>query len=662
MRSNKWPLLRRFYCLVFFLLHFHLHLSAQDSLNMIFGQVTAADFNQTLPESAAGSGAVILADIGRTYFETSKNAYFDQETVYKRFLRVKILKTSGYKIGQYEIGLNDSRHKMVESLVEMKGATFNLLNNGVVEKTTLDANTVFEERFTGNYIIKKITMPALQVGSIYDFTYTIRSIFSNVRSWDFQSVVPLGLWSEYEVVFLPNMGYEMKIQGDQQFDIKTRETGKDKSIRYRWVKKNVAPLTSEDNVSSLKNYADKISFQFGSYNLKNDKDYREAWSKISDDFIRANDLNESLELDNPWLDMETENIIGHDTNKERAARLIYQFILNHFTCTNRNAYSARHTLKDIYKNRTGNEAEINLLLIAFLRHVKVLAYPAVLSTRENGLANLEKPLMQDFNYLICIVYESGREITLDASWPNLPFGRLVPECYNGGARILNANNPGLMILSPDSLDETKLTKVFIANGEQSEFSGNISTSFGLDQSYRIREEIRKKSTDEFFKKNIKFDETGIRHSNEGFDSLDNYETPLLMHNDIDLSSLLISDVIYLTPVFGQSFITNPFVANERLYPVEFPYRKDYIYVLSMDIPRGFRVDELPKSARIKLNENQGLFEYIIQQNPDNIQMQVRLKLNRTYFPVEDYASLREFFADVVKKESEQIVFKKITKD
>jgi len=79
----------------------------------------------------------------------------------------------------------------------------------------------------------------------------------------------------------------------------------------------------------------------------------------------------------------------------------------------------------------------------------------------------------------------------------------------------------------------------------------------------------------------------------------------------------------------------------------------------MEVPEGFQVDELPKSARIRLNENDGFFEYLIQQTPQNIQMRVKLKLNKAEFSPDDYSNLRDFFAFVVNKANEQIVFRKV---
>jgi hypothetical protein len=59
------------------------------------------------------------------------------------------------------------------------------------------------------------------------------------------------------------------------------------------------------------------------------------------------------------------------------------------------------------------------------------------------------------------------------------------------------------------------------------------------------------------------------------------------------------------------------------------------------------------------NGNDGIFEYLIQKSGDNIQIRVRLKLNKAFFPTEEYSTLRDFFGYVVKKENEQFVFKKI---
>ena len=78
----------------------------------------------------------------------------------------------------------------------------------------------------------------------------------------------------------------------------------------------------------------------------------------------------------------------------------------------------------------------------------------------------------------------------------------------------------------------------------------------------------------------------------------------------------------------------------------------------MEIPVGFVVDEMPKSAKVDLNEGEGFFEYLISKSDNTIILRSRIKLNKATFLPEDYETLRSFFDYIVKKHAEQIVFKK----
>jgi hypothetical protein len=90
-----------------------------------------------------------------------------------------------------------------------------------------------------------------------------------------------------------------------------------------------------------------------------------------------------------------------------------------------------------------------------------------------------------------------------------------------------------------------------------------------------------------------------------------------------------------------------------------PYTADETFVLSMEIPKGYVVDELPKQVVVKLNENgDAAFEYRIAQQDNRISLRSRLLLNKSTFQPEEYESLREFFNLIVNKHNEQIVFKK----
>jgi len=115
----------------------------------------------------------------------------------------------------------------------------------------------------------------------------------------------------------------------------------------------------------------------------------------------------------------------------------------------------------------------------------------------------------------------------------------------------------------------------------------------------------------------------------------------------------------MNPMFGEGYKENPFKSAERSYPVEMPFDIDETYNLQLEVPAGYVIDELPKQIMVKLNnEGDGIFEYRISESQGTISLRSGIKFKRSYFTPDEYESLREFFNLIVKKQSEQIVFKK----
>ena len=81
-------------------------------------------------------------------------------------------------------------------------------------------------------------------------------------------------------------------------------------------------------------------------------------------------------------------------------------------------------------------------------------------------------------------------------------------------------------------------------------------------------------------------------------------------------------------------------------------------MLNLEIPAGYMVDEMPTSAKVKLGEADGFFEYLIDQYNGTIRLRSRIKLNRATFAPQEYNTLRAFFSYVVKKHAESIVLKR----
>jgi hypothetical protein len=315
---------------------------------------------------------------------------------------------------------------------------------------------------------------------------------------------------------------------------------------------------------------------------------------------------------------------------------------SHFTCTDHYDKYVRTSLRDVVKKNSGTVGDLNLLLIAMLRKKGFTADPVLLSTREYGHNIIRYPVLNKLNYVIARLKIEGKVYYLDAAHTELGFGQLAGNCYNGHARIISNKDSASIYFEADSLLEKKSTIVFVSNGEKG-MEGSYQSVLGLQESYNTREKISETGVKEYFKR---------------IDSLKKPEDPIGIRYEFTMKQGLDAPILYFNPLLADAWRENPFKAAERKYPVEMYYAMDDLYVFNMEIPPGYVVDEIPKSAKVAFNGDQGSFEYLIAKQGAMIQMRCHLKLNRAYFPAEDYASLRDFFGFIVKKENEQIVLKK----
>lgn len=648
---------------------------AQEKSKIKFGKVTAEDFKQNVYSLDTSATAVVIADIGSTEMIGNMKGGFSLE--FKNYRRAHILNKNGYDIANVEIPLYTDGNAE-EEIKSLKAVTYNLENGKVVETKLETKSAVFKDKIDNHRTIRKFTFPNIKEGSIIEYEYKIESDFTfNLQPWDFQGEYPC-LWSEYNVSMPEFYYYVTLMQGYQPFYIQDRKDRRetftvtdnntagasDRSnftagiTDFRWVMKGVPAMKEESYTSTINNHLSRIQFQLAEYRYPfTPKNVMGTWQQACTDLLKHEDFGYSLNRDNGWLnDVMDYAIRGAKTDVDKA-RNIFTYVRDNMTCTNYNRIFLENSLKTVLKARNGNEAEINLLLTAMLLKADLKAEPVMLSTRSHGYTYALYPLMDRFNYVITRVVIDGKDYYLDASKPRMGFGKLSYESYNGHARIINENATPVDF-NADSLLEGKITSVFIINDDKGNLTGSMQQTPGYYESYSLRNRIKDKGQEQLFNDIKKAFNAEIEIAEPSIDSLDKYDQPLGIRYKFNFKSDN-EDIIYFNPMFGEAWKENPFKAAQRTYPVEMPYTMDETYLLRLDIPEGYVVDELPKQIMVKLNEDDdGFFEYRLSESNGSISLRSRIRIKRSFFMPEEYEYLREFFNLVVKKHSEQIVFKK----
>jgi hypothetical protein len=647
---------------------------SQDKVQVKFGSVKAEDFKKVYSIDSS-AGAVIIADVGNTRIIGNTKGWFSWEFVH--FKRIHILNKSAFDVSNVTIPLY-SNGDDEEELVKLKAYTYNLENGKVVE-TKLDSKKgVFKDKLDRNRVLRKFTFPDVKEGSIIEYEYTVKSDFLfNLQPWTFQGSYPR-LWSEYNVRIPRFISYVTLMQGYLAPHIRESKDGTDYfSISasngasasehykwtdgvtsFRWVMKDVPVLKEESFTSSLDNHISKIEFQLSEY--KDPLTYRNVmgtWPQLTKRLMEAEYFGGDLSKNNGWIGDMIDPIIKSGGSQLEIAYKIYRYVQKNFTCTSRAGLYANENIKNVGKTKKGTVGELNLLLTAMMRYANIQADPVILSTKSNGYTYSLYPLIDRFNYTISQIVIDNRVYYLDASNPQMGFGRLSPECYNGHARVVDPMATAINFTA-DSLLERKITSVLMINNDKGGIMGSMQKTPGYFESYNLRRKIKDAGLPGYMAELQKGFLSEVEIKEPKIDSMDLLDMPVKLEYQFEMPETE-EDIMYFSPMMTEAWKENPFKAAKRYYPVEMPYTIDETYLLRMDVPKGFEVEEMPKQIRMKLNENDdGFFEYLISNSNGVISMRSRLRLSRTYFLPEEYEMLREFFAMVVQKQGEQIVFKK----
>jgi hypothetical protein len=659
-------------CILVFLLLTTRFLLVGQNITMVhpdFGAVTIDNFHPLSFLADSNAGALVLEDIGKTELEGYARGW---RVKYSRYRRILLRNKNGFDIAK--VAINFSPYQNDTGKLATLWAMTDNPENGKVVQTHVEREDMFLETKPEGSSKETFTFPNIKPGSIIEYFYSVYS--GNIYTlfpWNFQGKYPC-LKSEYSVTSPSVFNFAISKQGFLPIDsrrdsiISTLQAGpysvKTPVFTMTWSLRDIPPYAEEPYVNSMDNYISGLRFQLSEMmdiSTRRRENIMKTWESLNQDLYRNSAFGGVMTTSKHWERRELRAIVPDGVGNLEKARAIFAFVRDHFDAEGRDFVAdADLTLKDIYKARRGSVAEINLMLTALLREEGLAADAVILSTKDNGLLNPSYPMMENFNYVIVRVPIDGKDYLLDATDPRIGFGKLPLDCYNGYARIIKTANTtgGPFELSPDSLREFRYTSIMLSDNEAADsVTGRCTTVEEYHRSEEIRELVVKKGEGPFFEEVRKSYPFEVVLSDKRIDSLLNYDQPVTVQYTLTFPTGGV-DHFYFNPMLSKVIKGNPFTAANRQYPINMPYTRNDLYVLQMDIPKGYEVEEMPKPIKVRLNENDGWYQYDFLVDSQSIQLRSRLVLNRASFLPEEYQSLRDFFALIVKKQSELIVFRK----
>ncbi len=116
---------------------------------------------------------------------------------------------------------------------------------------------------------------------------------------------------------------------------------------------------------------------------------------------------------------------------------------------------------------------------------------------------------------------------------------------------------------------------------------------------------------------------------------------------------------FISPALFDKWTENPFKLEQRMYPVDFVTPIEKTQVFRLELPQGYQVEQLPQNIRMTLPENSANFQMQSVVNENTVQVVFKFNINKPLFLQNEYLDLKAFFDQVVKKQSEMLIIKKV---
>lgn len=645
--------------------------------NFELGKVSVAELQEKAHPTDSSAAAAILFSKGRVWFDNSNTGGFVMATVVKA--KIKIYKKEGYewatKQVQYYTGHN-SREKVDFTNV----ATYNLVD-GKIEKTKIKSDGEFDEKINEYWAVKKITLPNVKEGSVIEFQYTIISPnITEMRDWTFQASIPVNFSEfktdipEYFIYNAAQRGYIFPKVTNAKESRTMTVTGRDESAvrggvpqssqlsflenRTTYTATAMPALRNEAYVNNISNYTSGITHELAlvKYPQEPQRSFATDWNAVVKKIYENDDFGGELNKTG-YFEEDLKKLTSGLTDKTEITTAIFNYVKSAVLWNGKFGYNSNNGVRAAYKSKTGNVAEINLMLTAMLRAAGVTANPVLVSTRANGIVLF--PNRTAFNYIIAAVETPAGPLLLDATEKYAAPDVLPVRDINWFGRLIRPDGSSTEIdLVPKTVSK-KTTNIIMTPAPDGTITGKIRTQFTDQDAFAYRQNFADAKEDSY-----------VEHFQNLHTNVDISEYKRENHTDIskpvvesfsftDKGSVeIIGDRMYISPMLFFAENTNPFRTETREYPIDFSYPQQRKYAISIDVPAGYVVESLPAPVSLATEGNQTAFRYVIAATGNKIQVSVVSDINAAVISAEYYAALKDYFQQMVNKQSEKIILKK----
>ncbi|MGA1986899.1 MAG: DUF3857 domain-containing protein [Candidatus Sulfotelmatobacter sp.] len=633
-----------------------------------FQPVSPEELKMTSEPLAPGAPAIILYrevyrdDCGITCHSPNVGV-MSADRFEDDYIRIKILTEAGRKYGEVEIPLSNEVGAVDNinartirpdgSIVDFKGQVF--------EKTILKAKGL-------KYVAQTFAMPDVQVGSIIEYSYTIRFLKGLIYNSDW--VLSQELFTKRAKFSLRPFTYEssynpVSLHWNEHLPPGTPSPTQRVDGSVELEAANIAPFQTEDFMPPENELKARVDFIYSFDGFETD--VNKFWKKVGK---KRNDELEAFIGRRGVMEQAVSQIVSASDTPDVKLHKIYARVQQMRNTTfearkteqeqKREGKKKEESAEDIWKQGYGERWQLNWLCLALARAAGIEAYGVWVSNRSSHFFNPQSMQSGKLDESLVLVKADGKDVFLAPGAPFTPFG-LLPweETHVQGLKLDKDGGSWIQTSLPESSASRTERKADLKLSATGSLEGKLQLSFTGLEAQRRREDERNK--DDTARKRFLEDQVkecipvGSEVELTKQPDWSSSEAPLVAEFNLSIPGWATAAgrrAIFPVEIFGASE-RHVFDYSTRSHPIYFEFLAQKMDDVTIELPAGWQITGLPKPQSHDLHAVD--YALLSENTSGALHMTRKLDINSLTIDQKYYPSLRAFFQMVRDGDEQPVV-------
>jgi len=610
-----------------------------------FGKFTPEEISLKQCSFDPEAEAIILLDKAVVNYDD------EYRMITERRVRIKILNEKG--LDRANIIIPFYHKDDFEYISKVVAYTFNYDESGRQSTFTVEKNSIYTEKRSNYYSLKKFALPAVKAGSIIEYHYvSVMKHYGGLEEWKFQSDLPT-IQSSYLLQVIPRAEFAYTVQKTPLLRIQIKNMPDEGRVYFEM--NNVPALRIEPFMDAQRDYIQKVIFQLSGYvSVYGSKlSVNNTWRSLAYELM--GDKQFGAQLDKDLKIEELKGLTLLENSQQGKLKAIYEFVKKNIAWNGYDGKFAPDGLKAVWDRKKGSAGEMNLLLINLLNSAHIEAYPVLAAERDFGKIDTTYPYIERFNKTVAFAIADGRQYILDATQENCPAGLTPFPLLGTKAFLVDKKIFDIIKISPGS----------------SYYKNAVTIRGIMDTKGLITAEANVKSYD--YAKQIRLDAVKSdkrRFINENFEKpyeglgIDSFLVVAAENDSIPLEQIVrykqqlneSGGFIFLNANLFTGLEKNPFSSSVRFTNVNFGFPYNVIVEEKIKLPEGVKV-ELPEDNLLVSKDNNIQAIRQVSFEGGELKVLIRFVQTTTLVTANAYNEMKGFYKNMTDLLNEPIVLK-----